>query len=67
MKISGIFGKKPEAMYTEADLVSFGLFLLSVGRERKIRKYTSDKSLAADKVRMVHDADVSNWKHTKGK
>lgn len=42
---------------TESDLVSFGSYLLSQERDRRIT--------FRENIRMVHDADIQNWKHLK--
>jgi hypothetical protein len=64
-----------EKLYTEADLVSFGKFLLSPEREKKI--YDSEISgnvifdenetqRAHEIFRSVTHAAVCNWKHEQG-
>ena len=49
--------------YTEKDLVSFGLYLLSEQRANRIKQNADvDSSLYEDKKRRVYDADLANWR-----
>jgi hypothetical protein len=64
-----------EKLYTEADLVSFGKFLLSPEREKKIYDFEISGNLIADDkenkmahhiFRSVTHAVVCNWKRDQG-
>jgi hypothetical protein len=64
-----------EKLYTEADLVSFGRFLLSPEREKKIYDFEVTDDLEADDAkntmahhifRSVTHAAVCNWKREQG-
>jgi hypothetical protein len=64
-----------EKLYTEADLVSFGKFLLSPEREKKIYDFEISGNLIADgrRIEIAHDtfrsvthAVVCNWKREQG-
>jgi hypothetical protein len=52
-----------ENTYSEQELISFGLYLLSEEREKLLEEHPefSTDSLEVRK-RRVHDADLSNWK-----
>lgn len=58
--------KKWFKLYTEADLVSFGKYLLSEQRERALKVWTDMDPDAAityeDKKRDVFDGDLDFWK-----
>lgn len=55
-------------IYSEADLVSFGKYVLSVEREigicgrRNIKD--ADDEFHSDIVRAIYDADLENWKES---
>ncbi|MGU3377636.1 hypothetical protein [Chryseobacterium sp. M5A1_1a] len=50
--------------YTEAELISFGKYLVSKGREDSITGDDKGKRKCSpiDKKREVYDADLENWK-----
>ncbi|MCK9429315.1 MAG: hypothetical protein M0R17_04875 [Candidatus Omnitrophica bacterium] len=54
-----------EKVYTQKDLVSFGLYLLSEEREDLINCHpefiSSDEYI---RFRKVHDADLANWENS---
>jgi len=51
-----------ENTFSEKDLVSFGIYLLSLEREERILDRIDNAELANDALLMVHDADIANWK-----
>lgn len=54
-----------EKVYTQKDLVSFGLYLLSEEREKLLANHPdfSSDSLSI-RLRRVHDADLANWENS---
>lgn len=49
-----------QVFYSESDMISFGLYLLSEKREKRIKENESDISYE-DRYRDVYDADFENW------
>ena len=49
--------------YTEAELVSFGNYLLSKEREKMLKENTAALSYD-ERKRNVYDADLANWKES---
>jgi len=55
----------PEKVYTQKELVSFGLYLLSEKREDLLIKHPEFNSDTMEiRKRRVHDADISNWENS---
>lgn len=55
--------KSTKKHYTEADLVSFGLYLLSDERKQLFQSTITGLSVA-ERLKDVHHADLENWKET---
>jgi hypothetical protein len=54
-----------EQMFSEKDLISFGLFLLSEDRKKLLKKHPDFSSESfKERKRKVYDADLANWQHT---
>ncbi len=54
-----------EKLYTERDLVSFGLYMRSKQRERMLREHPEfDSASYEERSRRVYDADIENWVFT---
>jgi hypothetical protein len=51
---------EPAAMYTEADLVSFGNFMAL-----KVLKASGSAIVESDMGSYVWDSDIANWRHEK--
>lgn len=51
-------------VYTEADMISFGNYLLSNDRYERLANHPEfpDKELLQERSKFVSDADISNWK-----
>lgn len=54
-----------EAKYTEADMVSFGKYLLSKTREKLLRNNHKATMPYIERKRIVNHADIENWKEFK--
>ena len=59
MEMQGLAKQSRHIMYTEAQLVSFGNYLLS---RYKVMEYSTDGTNTPIFQRQVHDADFCNWK-----
>lgn len=55
-----------QKLYTEADLVSFGRFMVSDERRKNFKKTKTSLPLK-DRLSDVHHADVCNWKDENNK
>ena len=54
-----------ENLFTERDLISFGLYMTSEQRERMLREHPDfDSASYEERSRRVYDADVRNWLDT---
>lgn len=51
----------------ESDLVSFGLYVLSLEREDRLKSNDNTNIPYEDRFRDVHHADIENWKHNNSK
>ena len=54
--------KKPKKLYTEADLVSFGKYLLSFERKESIVWTTANVLDLNERLKDVYHSDLENWK-----
>lgn len=57
--------KQKRTYFTKSDLVSFGNYVLSEQRERRIKE-TKGVPPFKDRNREVNSADFHNWKEIKG-
>lgn len=50
--------------YTEEEIVSFGNYLLSEARKELFKSHPSypNEELLDERLAVVHDSDVENWK-----
>lgn len=54
-----------ENLYTEAELVEFGKFLLSKEREELVFQYKKSADEFKTSISQVSDADLRNWQSKK--
>jgi hypothetical protein len=55
----------PEKVYTQKDLVSFGLYMVSDERKELFENNTNFSSDAInEKLKRVYDSDLSNWENS---
>lgn len=49
--------------FSEADLVSFGEYILSEERSKMILNHPDIEDRSVEALKQVYDADIANWVH----